>query len=184
MHELITSQTDKWPVVIDWLQKEMNSLRSDRASTHMVEDVVVTVYNTPTPIKQLASLTIPEPRQIMIEPWDKNSITEIEAGLTAHESSFSVSNDGNAIRISLPPMSEETRKQTVTLLHKKLEEARVSLRKIREDIMKAAKQGKEAGGISEDELFQIQKDVQTIIDDHNAQVKTMGEQKEKEIMTV
>lgn len=184
MHEIINSYSHKWPDVIEWLTKELNSLRSNRASAHLVEDIAVKVYGVPTPVKQLASISIPEPRQLLIEPWDKNSIAEIESGLSAHESSFSVSNDGSVIRISLPPMSEETRKQTVTLLHKKLEEARVSFRKIREDIMKEAKQAKESGNISEDEFFQIQKDVQTVIDEYNAKVKSQGDAKEQEIMTV
>lgn len=184
MQELLTSYKDKWPVVIGRFTSEVNTLRSNRAQTSLIDDVTVEVYGTATPIQQIATVTIPEPRQLLVEPWDKNIIKDVEAVLQKNDKGLSISSDGNAIRISLPPMTEETRKQTVQMLHKKTEEARVGIRHIREDLLKKLKQQKENGDIGEDDFFKGQKDVQEIVDGHNETIKKIAQEKEQEIMTV
>jgi len=184
MHDIIKSYYSKWETTIDHFQKELQSLRSNRANPAAIESVKVIYYDVPTPLKQIATITIPEPRQMLIEAWDVQVLKDIEKALNNLNNGYAIVNDGRSIRVNLPDMSEEVRKQTVTLLHKKAEEARISIRKIREDILKQAKAKKEVGEISEDELFKIQKDVQDEIEKFNNSIKDNLENKEKEIMTV
>jgi len=184
MHELLDSYSDKWSEAINHFKNEIKSLRSNRANPALVENILVDYYGTPTPLKQIATITVPEPRQILVDPWDKNVLKEVESALQKNDNNFSVKNDGQSLHISLPQMTEETRKETATVLHAKMEETRIAIRKIREDILKKAKQAKENSEISEDDFFKIQKDVQEIVDKNNELVKQLGEEKEKDIMTI
>ncbi|MGB0757659.1 MAG: ribosome recycling factor [Patescibacteria group bacterium] len=184
MHQLVTDSLPKWDSVIEHYKTELKSLRSNRAHPSMVEDLKISYYDTPTPLQQVATITSPEPRQLMVEPWDKQALKDIEAGLNGTDMGFSVKNDGTAIRLSLPDMTEENRKQTVTLLNKKTEEARVGVRKVREEVLKSAKTAKEASEIAEDEFFKIQKEVQDHVDSLNADIKSLAESKEKEILSL
>jgi len=184
MYEIIEQYNDKWNSAYEYFIKELKTLSSNRAHASLIEDIKVNYYDTPTPLKQIATITIPEPRQMLVEAWDNQVLKDIETALQGTDNGFAVVNDGSSIRVTLPDMTEETRKQTVQLLHKKTEEARVSIRKIREDILKQAKTKKESGEISEDEFFDIQKKVQEIVDKFNASIKEDAELKEKEIMTV
>ena len=184
MHDLVTDTLSKWDSTIEHYQTELKSLRSNRAHPSMIEDLKISYYNTPTPLQQIATITAPESRQLMVEPWDKQVLKDIETGLNTADIGFSVKNDGSAIRLSLPDMTEENRKQTVTLLQKKTEEARVSVRKIREDVLKTAKRMKEEGDIAEDEFFKIQKEVQEHVDGLNTQIKKIADAKEQEILSL
>lgn len=184
MNEPTNKFSDQWLDIIDNFRSELKSLRSNRATPALVENLKVNYYGTPTALLQIATISTPEPRQILIEPWDKNVLKDIENIIQASENNFSVKNDGSCLRLNLPPLTEETRKSTVNILHKKAEEARVASRRIREDILKNAKKDKEAGNISEDDYFKLQKDVQEQIDDLNKQIKTITAEKELEIMTL
>ena len=184
MHEIIQQYTVKWDAAMEHFQKDLKSLRSNRANPAAIADVSVSYYETPTPLSQIATVTTPEPRQMMIEAWDKEVLKDIEAALEALDNGYSITNDGSSIRVTLPDMSEDVRKQTVTLLHKKSEDARISVRKIREDVLKTAKTQKESGDLSEDDLFKIQKEVQDEVDKFNGIIKSDSEKKENEIMTI
>lgn len=183
MQEIIELSKEKWEKVMGHFQKELNNLRTNRAHIGLVEEVMVDYYGTPTPLKQLASIVIPEPRQLTIEPWDKASLKSIEETLSKR-SEFSVQSDGRLLRVMLPPLTEETRKDVVKILHGKMEETKIGIRGIREETMKKLKQMKESGEISEDGYFKAQKDVQELVDEYNKKVKVIGEEKEKDIMTV
>lgn len=184
MHEILAQYDSKWPEVIDRFQKEINTLRTNRAHATMVENIMVEAYNTTTPLNQLANINTPEPRQLLIEPWDKSIAKDIEQALMQNQSSLSVVNDGESLRVSLPPMTEETRQQTVTQLHKKMEEARIAIRHIREDVMKELKTQKSNNELGEDDFFKAQKDIQAVVDEYNAKIKELGDVKEKDIMTI
>ncbi len=170
--------------VIDHLKQELKSLRSGRANPALVENIDVASYGASTPLKQLASIHTPESRLIVIEPWDKNLLKDVEKAINDANINLTAVNDGNVIRIQIPPMTEESRLEIIKILHQKLEETRVAIRKIREDIMKSIKSEKDSDAVGEDEFFKLQKQVQGMVDKQNTTVKEMGEQKEKEIMTV
>ena len=141
-------------------------------------------YGATTPLKELASINTPEPRLLVVSPWDKGIIKDIEKALQVVNLGAAPVIDGAVIRINLPPLSEERRKELVKILNTKLEEARVAIRGVREDAHKEYKQKKIDGDISEDEFFVFQKELQKLVDDHNTQIKKIGEDKEKEIMTI
>lgn len=184
MHQITENYTAKWQSAFDHFLGELSSLRSNRVHPSMIEKVKVEYYGTATPLGQIGTITAPEPRLLVVEPWDKQALKDIERAFQDNETGFSVQSDGSVIRLTLPMMTEETRKQTVVLLNRKAEDARVSIRKIREDALKEAKRKKEAGEIPEDEFFSIQKEIQDYIDSLNTDIKTTVESKEKEIMTI
>lgn len=184
MHELLKIYENKWPEVIEHFKEELKGLRSNRANPALVENISVEYYGSPTPLKQVASITVPEPRQILIDPWDKNILKDIEVALQKNDNNYSVKNDGQSLHVNLPPMTEEIRKSTVNILHNKMEESRIAIRKIREEVLKKAKAAKESSEISEDDYFTIQKEVQEIVDKNNQIIKDLGQDKEQEIMTV
>ena len=174
----------KFSKVIEHLKGELGSLRSGRATPLLVENVAVEAYGTTTPLKELASINTPEPRLLIISPWDKGIIKDVEKALQVVNLGASPVIDGAVIRINLPPLSEERRKELVKILNTKLEEARIGVRSVREDSLKDFKQQKSNGDVSEDEFFVVQKDMQKIVDDFSTQIKKIGEDKEKEIMTI
>lgn len=184
MNQITKNYEDKWEAVLDFLKKDLKGLRSNRATPALIEDIMINYYETMTPLKQISTISTPEPRQLLVDPWDKNSLKLIESEIQKLDKGFGINNDGQVLRISLPQMTEETRKDTVNILHAKMEEARVGIRKIREEILKKAKQQKENSEISEDDLFRIQKEVQDIVDKKNEEIKNIGSDKEREILTV
>jgi len=169
---------------LERLHAEVKTLRSGRATPTIVEGIIINAYNVRTPLKQLATIHTPEPRLIVIEPWDKGLLKDVEKGILEAQINLTPNNDGSVIRIQIPPLTEETRRDIIKLLHQKLEEGRITVRKIREDILKGFKKQKEDGILSEDEFFKTQKHLQEIVDGYNEKIKVMGEQKEQEIMTV
>ncbi len=170
--------------ILDHLNLDLKTLRSGRATPALVESIQVNAYNVRTPLKQLASIHTPEPRLIVIEPWDKGLLKDVEKGILEAQVNLTPNNDGSVIRIQIPPLTEETRRDIIKILHQKLEESRIAVRKIREDIMKQLKIEKDKGLISEDEFFKSQKELQLVVDEFNEKIKISGEQKEQEIMTV
>lgn len=170
--------------IIDQLQAEFAKLRTGRASTAMVEDIKVNYYGAPTPVKGLGSITVPEARQLLIQPWDKSSLAPIEKAIRDSGLGFNPVNDGDKIRIIIPELTEERRKELAKVTGKIAEEARVKLRNIREEIWKEVKRQEGAKEISEDDRFRLQEQLQKLVDDYNQKIKTLAETKEKEIMTI
>ncbi len=169
---------------IDHLLHECAGLRSGRVSPVMVEQVKVETYGSIMPLIELASINTPEPRLIVIQPWDASIIRDIEKGLLAANVGASPVIDGALIRLNFPALTEERRKELAKQLGTKLEEAKVAIRNIREEILKKLKTAKTAGDISEDDFFSQQKELQKVVDDYNAKIKKIGDDKEKDIMTV
>lgn len=170
--------------ILEHLNLDLKSLRSGRATPALVENIQINAYNIRTPLKQLASIHTPEPRLIVIEPWDKSLLKEIEKGIMEAQINLTPNNDGSVIRIQVPPLTEESRRDIIKILHQKLEDSRIAIRKLREQIMKNLKHQKDNGEISEDDFFKFQKQLQSQVDEYNEKINKLGEQKQEEIMTV
>ena len=170
--------------VADNMRREFASLRAGRASAAILDKVMVDYYGTPTPINQTANISCPEPRLIIVQPWDKTMITFIEKGILKSDLGLTPNNDGTVIRLSIPQLTEERRKELVKTCAKKCEEARVSVRNIRRDInddIKALEKSKDA---SEDEVKKALENAQKLTDKFIQKLDEILSQKEKEIMEV
>jgi ribosome recycling factor len=169
---------------VDSLKKDFASIRTGRASLGLVEGIVVDYYGTLTPLPQLASLSIPESRQIAIQPWEQRLIPEIEKAIMKSDLGLTPMNDGRIIRINIPILTEERRKQLVKVVRKRAEEAKVAVRNIRRDANDELKKFEKEKHLSEDEVKREQEEVQKITDSFVQKVDEILEHKEKEIMEV
>jgi ribosome recycling factor len=167
---------------IDSLKNEFKKIRTGRASLSILDGIRVEYYGTPTPLNQMASLSIPESRLISIQPWDVSVIKDIEKAILKSDLGLTPSNDGKLIRISIPPLTEERRKELVKVIQKKSEEHRVAVRNIRRDSNELLKGLKKDGDISEDDAFRSQDQVQKITDKHIKLIDDVCKEKEKEIL--
>ncbi len=165
-------------------KSEMGAFSVGRATPLLVEDIMIDYYGTPTPLKQIASISIPDARNILIKPWEKNQLKEIEKAINLAQLGFNPINDGITIRITVPQPTEERRKSLVKKLHEFLEDAKISVRNAREDAMKEVKKKEKSGEISEDERFRAQEEIQKIINEENKKLEEESDKKEKEIMTI
>lgn len=181
---IIEGKTSAFEEILERMHSEYAKLRSGRASTSLVDGLVVDYYGTPTPLGQAANVTVPEARQIVIQPWDKGMLEPVEEAIRKSDLGISPSNDGTLIRISLPPMTEENRKDLVKVLNQRTEEARISVRGVREDIWKEIQQVEKDGGMSEDDKFAGKDALQKVIDRQNEMIEEARKKKEAEIMTV
>jgi ribosome recycling factor len=167
---------------IDALKNEFKKVRTGRASLALFEGIKVSYYGTPTPLNQIASLSVPESRLILIQPWDQSVIGEIEKEILRSELGLTPMNDGKVIRVSIPPLTEQRRKELVKVVHKIAEEYRVSIRNIRRDTNELLKGLKKDGEIAEDDFYRAQDKVQKITDDYIRLVDQTYREKEKEIL--
>jgi ribosome recycling factor len=164
------------------LKKELNRLRTGRASLSIFDGVKIDYYGTLTPMNQMATLAVPESRSITIQPWDVSIIKDIEKAILKSDLGLTPSNDGKIIRIAIPPLTEERRKELVKVVHKKCEDRKVSLRNIRRDANELLKGMKSDGEISEDDAFKSQDQVQKITDEQIKLIDECYKEKEKEIL--
>jgi ribosome recycling factor len=164
------------------LKKELNRLRTGRASLSILDGIKVDYYGTLTPLNQMATLAVPESRLITIQPWDVSVIKEIEKAILKSDLGLTPSNDGKIIRISIPPLTEERRKELVKVVHKMCEDYKVSVRNIRRDANELLKSMKKDGEISEDDAFKAQDQVQKITDEQIKLIDECDKEKEKEIL--
>ena len=169
---------------IDFLKGELSKIKTGRANTELVSDLKVECYGTMTPLQQLATITVPEPQMIVIQPYDKNVMGEIEKGIQASDLGLNPVNDGSVLRITIPPLTEERRKEIVSIMSQKLEEARISLRTAREKCWKEIKDFEDSGNISEDDKYIAQEELNKVIEKFNKEVEEIGSKKETEIMNV
>ena len=167
---------------IDSLKNEFKRVRTGRASPSLLDGIRVEYYGTMTPLNQMASLSVPESRLITIQPWDVSVIKDIEKAILKSDLGLTPSNDGKLIRISIPPLTEEGRKQIVKVIYKKSEEHRVAVRNIRRDSNDLLKGLKKDGEISEDDAFRAQDQVQKITDKYIKLIDDVCKEKEKEIL--
>jgi ribosome recycling factor len=163
-------------------QKELNRLRTGRASPALLEGIRVDYYGTPTPINQTASVNIPESRLIVIQPWDKSTIEPIEKAIQKANLGLSPTNDGQVIRIAIPPLTEERRKELGKLAKKMAEECKIAVRNIRREANDSLKKLEKDKGISEDDYHRATEDVQKSTDKKIEQIDTIMEAKQKEIL--
>ncbi len=164
------------------LEREFKRVRTGRASTAFLDGISVEAYGVSTPLNQLASLSAPEPRLLVIQPWDKTIIGDIEKAILKSELGFNPMNDGKVLRIAVPPLSEERRRELVKVTKKMAEEAKVVLRAARREANEMLKELKNDKEISEDEMYKGADEVQKITDAHTAKVDDLAAEKEKEIM--
>lgn len=184
MEKVLKDGEKKMQKALEKLSKDFNKLRTGRASTSLVEDIVIDYYNTPTPLKQLASISIPDSRTIAIQPWDRNAMSDIEKGIMKSDLGLTPINDGKMIRINIPPLTEERRRELVKVAKKYTEDAKVAIRNIRRecnDVLKKMKNNKE---ITEDDMFRGQDEVQKLTDKYIEKADKLFEEKEKEIMEI
>ena len=167
---------------IDDLENEFKRVRTGRASLSLLDGIRVDYYGTQTPLNQMASLSVPESRLIVIQPWDVSAIKEIEKSILKSDLGLTPSSDGKLIRISIPPLTEERRKELVKVVSKICEEHKIAARNIRRDANELLKGFKKDGDIAEDDAFKAQDQVQKITDEYIAKIDEMYKEKEKEIL--
>lgn len=181
--ELIYEETkDRMGKSITALKNELKRIRTGRASQALLDGIKVDYYGTMTPINQMASISIPESRLITIQPWDVSVIGNIEKAILKSDLGLTPSNDGKIIRISIPPLTEERRKELVKVVSKTAEEYKVAIRNIRRDSNEQLKDFKKSGDISEDEAYKAQDQVQKITDEYIKLIDDVYQEKEKEIL--
>lgn len=184
MKELLKGTEDKMGKTIATLKKDFASLRAGRATPGLLEKVTVEYYGTPSPIHQVASVSVPDARTIVIQPWDKSMIKVIEKAILASDLGLTPSNDGVVIRLTLPQLTEQRRKELVKVVHKKGEEAKVAIRNLRRDCNDALKAKEKAGDLTEDENKRAQEESQKLTDKYIKEVDLAVQHKEKEVMEV
>lgn len=166
------------------LRKEMTKVRTGRASTALLNDVRVDYYGVPTPLSQVATLSAPEPRLITVQPWEKNLISEIEKALFKADLGLTPSSDGILIRLPVPALTEDRRKEMVKIIKRMAEEAKVSVRSARRDANETLKMLEKEKEITEDDLKRSEKDVQQVTDEFVAMIDSVVQNKEAEVMEV
>ncbi len=169
---------------IDALRRDLNTLRTGRATPSLIEDVSIDYYGSPTPLKQIASISAPDARAILVQPWDKQSLRDIERGLLKSEMGFNPSNDGNNITVPIPPLTQERRQELVRLLKRKLEDGKVSVRNVRRDGQDTLRKMERDKVISQDQNRRAQDQLQKATDNHTKLIDQVGSEKEAEIMQV
>lgn len=167
---------------IERLRSDIATLRTGRATPALVENLEVDYYGTKTPLKAIAAISAPEPRQLLIQPWDKNAIQSVEKAIENSSLGFNPVTDRDVIRLSVPELTEERRKELIKLLRKHLEEARIRVRRDRDEALKEIDEKERTKEISEDEKFRQKNEAQKIIDEINKKIDVMGATKEKEII--
>lgn len=169
---------------IESLRKEYQKIRTGRASTSLLDDIKVDYYGTPSPLSQVATLAVPEPRTITLQPWEPKLIQVIEKAIMNSGLGLTPANDGKTIRLNLPPLTEERRKDIVKQLRKMAEEGKVAIRNIRRDAIDTLKKMEKDKKISEDDLKRAEKEVQDVTNVHVAKVDEVLAHKEKEVMEI
>ncbi len=184
IQELRKKTNERMNQAIEAFKKELSSVRTGRASLGLLEGIAIDYYGAMTPIQQLASLSIPESRQITIQPWEQKLIPEIEKAIMKSDLGLTPANDGKVIRINIPVLTEERRKQLVKVVRKRAEEAKVAVRNVRRDSNEELKKLEKEKHLSEDDVKKEQDEVQRLTDSHVRKIDEILEHKEKEIMEV
>ena len=175
---------NQYEKTLDFFKQDIGSLRTGRVSPSIVESIKIESYGTFTELVQLASITSPEPHSIAIKPWDKSIIKDVEKALSNSDLNVNPVVDGDLVRLNFPPLTEESRKELVKILHKKLEESRIALRGQRDKLKDGIITLEKEKNISEDEKFQDLKTLDEVTKEYNDKLKEISDNKEKEIMTI
>jgi ribosome recycling factor len=169
---------------VEALKQDIASLRTGRASSALVERITVDYYGTPTPINQVASISVPEARLLVIQPWDRKMLTDIEKAIQKSDLGINPNNDGQVIRLAIPPLNEERRRDMVKTLHKKLDEHKVAIRNVRRDAQDKLRDREKKKEVSEDELKRSTERLQKLTDRYIDEMDKVGKAKELEILEV
>jgi ribosome recycling factor len=178
--EIIEKSKVNFEKSVTHFKENLGKVRTGRASTAMVDDLMVDYYGSRSPLKQVASVSVPEPRMIVISPWDKSTLAIIEKAIKESDLGLNPMNDGQIIRINIPALTEERRKEFVKVLNQEAEGARVAVRKLREDVWDEI----QALTIGEDDKFQGKEKLQKMVEEYNAMIEEVRKKKEAEIMQV
>jgi len=184
INEVLNESEEKMKKTVEVLRKDLASVRAGRANPAMLDKITVDYYGTPTPVNQLANVSVPEPRMLIIQPWDKSSIKDIEKAILKSDLGLNPSNDGVVIRLNIPQLTAERRAEIVKTVKKKAEEARVAVRNIRRELIDDIKQIEKDKIASEDESKKGQEKAQKLTDKYIKDIDDVLEKKEKEIMEV
>ena len=182
--EILDETERKMDNTVAALKKELGTIRTGRATPAVIDNVQVDYYGVATPLNQIASISVPDARAIMVQPWDKQALPEIEKSLMKSEMGFNPSNDGNTITVPIPPLTQARRLELVRLLKRKLEDGKVSLRNVRRDGVETLRKLERDKAISQDENHRSQDQLQKATDAHVKTMDEVGRSKETEIMQV
>ncbi|TDT61580.1 ribosome recycling factor [Fonticella tunisiensis] len=182
--EVTTACENKMKKSVEAFKRELQSLKAGRANPSMLDKIMVDYYGTPTHVSQLATISAPEPRLLVIQPWDRNAIKDIEKAILKSDLGLNPTNDGQVIRLMIPELTEETRKNLVKVVKKLGEEAKIAIRNVRKDGNDKLKTLKKEGNYSEDEIKRTEDEIQKLTDIYVKEVDKLVEAKEKEIMSV
>ena len=181
---IIKSHEEKMQKTLDALKREFTSLRAGRATPALLDKIMVDYYGSPTPVNQVAKVTVPESRMIVIQPWEKPMLKEIEKAIMKSDLGLSPNSDGQSIRLAIPPLTQERRTELVKTINKNTEEAKVALRNIRRDVNDAIKKLEKAKEITEDDMEKGQKDAQKVVDKYTKLIDEARAAKETEVMSI
>lgn len=182
--DLLNKQEPEFANAVEHFKHELSTLRTGRANSSLVEHLTVEYYGAPTQLISIAQIAVPEPRQITIQPYDKSALKDIEKAIQTSNIGINPVNDGTVIRLNIPPMTEERRKELAKSVSQLSEKSRVTVRNLREDIWKEIQKMEKDGKISEDDKVAAKDELQKMVDKWNAEIKKLAETKEQEIMTI
>jgi len=180
--ELLNQKKPAFEGVLSFYKTDIGTIRTSRATPAIVEDIKVDYYGQNMRVKELASITVPEPRILIIQPWDKGAIKAIEEAIRKSELGLSPVVDGQIIRLNIPPLTEERRREFVKLLKQKTEEARIKIRRVREEIWDKVQRMEKEGEIPEDDKFWAKDQLQKIVEEYNQKIEELERKKEQELM--
>ena len=169
---------------IDFLRNDISALRTGRATTALVEDLVVDSYGSKQPLKAVGTISVPDSKTVVVEPWDKSQLQNIETAVRNSSLGINPVNNGTQIIIAMPELTSERRQELIKVLHQKLENAKISIRKVREEIRDEIEKAEKDKDIGEDEKYKLQEELDKITKEYNDKIKAIGEEKEKEINIV
>ena len=182
--EVLTETDARMQKSVDALGRELNSIRSGRASPALIENLMVEYYGTPTPLNQMASISVPEARLLMVQVWDKQALQNVQKGILKSDLGLVPNSDGEVIRINIPPLTEERRRELVRLVNRKTEESNVAVRNIRRDALGTIRGMEKDKALSQDESRRAQEQLQRLTDSYILKVDGLREEKESEVMEV
>jgi ribosome recycling factor len=184
MHPILATGKDEFNDAIEHLKKELSGIRTGRANSAVVENIQIMAYGSPMPVKGVASIGVPDARTITVDPWDKSIIKEIEKGIRDAGVGLNPVNEGALLRISVPALTEESRRQLIKAVGEKSEAMRERIRGSREEVKGLIIAAQNDGEITEDERYHLQDELEELVGKFNEEIKTIVEEKEKEIMTI
>lgn len=184
MNAMYTEYENKMKKTVEVLHSQFTTVRAGRANAAVLDHIRVEYYGAPTPINQIASISTPDPRSLVIQPWDAASLKAIEKAILTSDLGINPTNDGRVIRLGFPQLTEERRKELVKMVSKYAEEAKIAIRNVRRDAMEVYKAQKKKSEITEDDLKDVEKDLQKMTDDYIKEVEKVAEKKEKELYEI